>query len=243
VVLFECLAGHRPFAAESPVAIALAHVRAPVPELPDHVPAGLVDVVHRAMAKRPEDRYADGAELAAALHALAAEPTIMLTAPVPAIPPTAPPPEGFGPLAGRRTALWVLAGMLVAAVVLIGGVVALSSMSDGGTDAPTTDSSPSASPSAPRTVTIDPAAYVGKPVADVRTALRGLGLPSRVTTVHNPGGHTAGTVAALRPTGAVTAGTTVAIDAWGAAPKPAATTGGTQHHGGKPAKGKGKGKH
>jgi serine/threonine-protein kinase len=193
------------------------------------------------MAKRPEDRYADGAELAAALHALAAEPTIMLTAPVPAMPPAEPAPEGFGPLAGRRTALWVLAGMLLAAVVLIGGVVALSSMSDGNSDAPQTDASPSASPSPTRTVRIDPAAYVGKPVADVRAALQQLGLPSRVTTVHNPGGHTVGTVAALRPTGAVTEGTTVTIDAWGAAPKPAPTT--TKHHGGKPAKGKGKGKH
>ena len=112
----------------------------------------------------------------------------------------------------------------------------------GGTDAPLTDNSPSASPSA-RTVRIDPAAYVGKPVADVRAALRGLGLSSRVATVHNPGGHTTGTVAAVQPTGPVTEGTSVTVDAWGAAPKPAATTGGTKHHGGKPAKGKGKGKH
>jgi eukaryotic-like serine/threonine-protein kinase len=68
VVAFECLAGHRPFIAETPVATALAHLRDPVPDLPDDVPADLAAVVHRAMAKSPEDRFADAAELAAALR-------------------------------------------------------------------------------------------------------------------------------------------------------------------------------
>ena len=35
VVAFECLAGRKPFVADTPVATAIAHLRNPVPELPD----------------------------------------------------------------------------------------------------------------------------------------------------------------------------------------------------------------
>src|SRR5881394_1058731 len=61
---YECLAGHRPFQADTPVATAIAHLRQPVPELPSTVPAALADVVRRALAKAPEDRYAEGAAFA-----------------------------------------------------------------------------------------------------------------------------------------------------------------------------------
>lgn len=68
VVAFECLAGRRPFEAETPVATALAHLQQPVPDLPDTVPPGLAAVVTRALAKEPADRYADGAAFAVALR-------------------------------------------------------------------------------------------------------------------------------------------------------------------------------
>ena len=68
VVAFECLAGHRPFDADSPVATALAHLNDPVPDLPPEVPADLAAVVRRAMAKEPDQRYADGDAFAAALR-------------------------------------------------------------------------------------------------------------------------------------------------------------------------------
>ena len=83
VVAFECLAGRRPFEADSPVATALAHIREPVPDLPADVPADLAAVVRRALAKDPADRYADGAEFAAALRDPATE---MLRAPPPVVP-------------------------------------------------------------------------------------------------------------------------------------------------------------
>ena len=57
-VAFECLVGRRPYEADSPVATAIAHLRQPVPELPDTVPPALASVVRRAMAKSPEERYA-----------------------------------------------------------------------------------------------------------------------------------------------------------------------------------------
>ncbi|GAA1512884.1 serine/threonine-protein kinase [Nocardioides humi] len=69
VVAFECLAGRRPFEAETPVATALAHLQQPVPQLPPSVPGPLAAVVRRALAKDPAERYADGAAFAAALRA------------------------------------------------------------------------------------------------------------------------------------------------------------------------------
>jgi tRNA A-37 threonylcarbamoyl transferase component Bud32 len=68
VVAFECLAGRKPFLADTPVATAIAHLREPVPDLPDSVPGDLAAVVRRSMAKDPAERYADGAALAAALR-------------------------------------------------------------------------------------------------------------------------------------------------------------------------------
>jgi serine/threonine protein kinase len=74
VVAFECLAGHRPFQAETPVATAVAHLRAPVPDLPESVPVALAAVVRRAMAKDPAGRYPDGAAFAAAVREAIATP-------------------------------------------------------------------------------------------------------------------------------------------------------------------------
>ena len=77
VVAFECLAGHRPFDADSPVATALSHLNDPVPDLPPDVPADLAAVVRpgdvegpgpavrrrrrvRGRAARPAPRRRDG---------------------------------------------------------------------------------------------------------------------------------------------------------------------------------------
>ncbi|NUS53189.1 MAG: serine/threonine protein kinase, partial [Nocardioidaceae bacterium] len=51
VVLYECLAGHRPFDHDSSVATALAHLRDAPPPLPDDVPEQLRRVVDRSLAK------------------------------------------------------------------------------------------------------------------------------------------------------------------------------------------------
>ncbi len=56
VVGYECLAGRRPFIADSPLEVALAHQRDPVPPLPDHVHPTVAALVLRALAKDPADR-------------------------------------------------------------------------------------------------------------------------------------------------------------------------------------------
>ena len=68
VVLYECLAGRRPFDADSPIATALAHLRQEPPPLPDDVPAGLRETVGLALAKDPADRFANVRDFAAALR-------------------------------------------------------------------------------------------------------------------------------------------------------------------------------
>ncbi len=59
VVLYECLAGRRPFDAGSSVATALAHVRSEPPPLPDDVPAHLRETVAVALAKDPAARFTE----------------------------------------------------------------------------------------------------------------------------------------------------------------------------------------
>ncbi len=70
VVLYEMLAGAPPFAEGGSLAVALAHRDDPVPRLDRRVRGlspGLVAVVNRALEKDPKRRFADGAEMRAAL--------------------------------------------------------------------------------------------------------------------------------------------------------------------------------
>jgi YVTN family beta-propeller protein len=74
-VLFECLTGQVPFRRDSELAVLWAHVHDPPPQLREYrpdLPAALDEVVGRALAKEPGDRYPScGALVAAAQAALA----------------------------------------------------------------------------------------------------------------------------------------------------------------------------
>jgi eukaryotic-like serine/threonine-protein kinase len=70
VVGYECLAGRPPFTAETPIALALAHVHKPPPPLPDDVPAPVAALIGQMLAKEPSSRPASArlvAERASAL--------------------------------------------------------------------------------------------------------------------------------------------------------------------------------
>ena len=58
VVAYECLAGHPPFTAREPLAIAFAHKHEPVPPLPPEVPPPVSDLVYDMLAKTPPERPA-----------------------------------------------------------------------------------------------------------------------------------------------------------------------------------------
>jgi len=71
VLLFECLTGTLPFEAESELSLIQMQAHAPPPELIDRapwVPPSVAEVVKRALAKRPEERYASAGELLVALE-------------------------------------------------------------------------------------------------------------------------------------------------------------------------------
>jgi len=67
VVLYEMVAGTLPFTAASAVELALCHLQDPPPPLPASVPEALRQIIVRALAKDPSQRYADGGEMADAL--------------------------------------------------------------------------------------------------------------------------------------------------------------------------------
>ena len=102
VVLFEMLAGVRPFAAESPSGI-IERILTDEPDLaalPGEMPGAVTALIGRALTKNPADRFANGSEFLTALRACGA-----------AVPPALP---------GRRTATrFRAAAAIVAGIVLL----------------------------------------------------------------------------------------------------------------------------
>ena len=73
IVFYELVTGQKPFKADTPMAVVVKQVNDPLPrpkgfihDLPDNVEK----VIFKAMAKKPEDRYQNMAEFAAALESL-----------------------------------------------------------------------------------------------------------------------------------------------------------------------------
>jgi serine/threonine-protein kinase len=248
VVAFECLAGHRPFVAETAVATALAHLREPVPELPPHVPADLAAVVRRAMSKSPEDRFPDGTAFAAALRdpssvaplaaaggtvagaAVADAASTQVLGGIAATPPTGPVSGGPDDEPRRRWWLWALLGVL-AVVLLVGGIAwALSSGGDQpGDQTPSSSATTSKSkdrssePTSSATqeqIVINEGDYVGRDIKDVSAELKSLGLKVKPVRLDNPGDQPEGIVDSLTPTGALDPGTSVSVSYWGKPPPP-----------------------
>ncbi len=243
VVLYECLAGARPFNADSPIGTALAHLREPPPALPDRVPAHLREVVETAMAKDPDRRFASMADFATALRggpisvpAAAAAPDVPAgvlaeepqhTAVLPAVGTTADRPTRQS----RRPAWLPWAGAALGMLLI---VVAMSWVARGtggvpaaGADQPSV-SSGEASPTASSRPVIKVLAddYVGLLAAEAKRRLEKRGLRVQEQTVENRGGHQAGTVSAVDPTGRLHENDRVSLSVWGdpVATQPAAKT-------------------
>ncbi|HPM81268.1 MAG TPA: protein kinase [Candidatus Anammoximicrobium sp.] len=66
VTCYQMLAGRPPFEGDSPLSIAVQHLKKDCPRLEDQrsdLPGGLCRIVHKLMAKRPEDRYQTAVDL------------------------------------------------------------------------------------------------------------------------------------------------------------------------------------
>ncbi len=99
VVLFECLTGTLPFEADSELRLIQLQAHAPPPELVDRapwIPKVVAEVVKRALAKNPQERFGTAAELVAALEAAYGEakasksslPAVQVAGPVPTTSPS-----------------------------------------------------------------------------------------------------------------------------------------------------------
>jgi hypothetical protein len=132
VLLFELLTGEVPYGGDGIVAVALKHVHDPIPSVRTRrpeIPQRVDDLVRRAMAKRPEERFPTLEEMAAEIDACLAEvgepeefaDRTEIIAP-------APPPREDGAERRRRGIPWqLLAGLVVLAV----GVVAVWTLATG----------------------------------------------------------------------------------------------------------------
>ena len=111
VLIYQMLTGHIPYQADTPAKIMLMHILEPVPCISDEradLPLGSEEIISRAMAKDPTDRYMTTAELAsnmeevvhnlqAPVHVQRASPidrTLVSGATVVAAPKTHPPLRG-----------------------------------------------------------------------------------------------------------------------------------------------------
>ncbi|MEA2438239.1 MAG: hypothetical protein QOF65_2795 [Thermoleophilaceae bacterium] len=112
-LFYECLAGQPPFPKDRDVEVLYAHIQDPPPRVsavrPD-LPTALDDVIVKAMAKKPEDRFPTCSAFIDAARTIVGEPAPAAAPPPPppvgvpvpaatAAPPP-PPPPGPPPLAG-----------------------------------------------------------------------------------------------------------------------------------------------
>ncbi len=149
VLLYQLLTGERPF--EGGMSAIMHKALNTEPPLPSQIsvtaPAGFDAVVRKAMAKRPEDRFADAAEFAAAIRDAAegrpmatddshAQEATMVAAPRRAAPPPPGRPAGVPPTAApaqatapaKKSSMPLIAGGAAVVVLLagVGGYFALS---------------------------------------------------------------------------------------------------------------------
>jgi tRNA A-37 threonylcarbamoyl transferase component Bud32 len=230
VVLYECLAGTRPFTADQAVAVAMQHLRDDPPPLPAWVPAGLAALCMRALSKEPGDRPATAGDLAAHLRdpglATAAGAEAPVTAPMATSASAPSSPEHTAVLTGthharerprRRVGLLVPVAAAVAVLLLVGAIgYALTGNDEpqAGGDAPSGSGGAAAEPQGVR---VDPSDYVGRPYPQARSALEADGL--RVARTKQRGQDGApGTVAYVQPHGRVPEDSTVTLGVWQSPP-------------------------
>ncbi|MEM7314071.1 MAG: protein kinase [Planctomycetota bacterium] len=73
VTAYQVLAGHPPFQGDTPLSLAVAHVKEPPPPLADECPKvseALAELIHQMLAKQPDDRFESAQALSIALDAL-----------------------------------------------------------------------------------------------------------------------------------------------------------------------------
>jgi serine/threonine protein kinase len=178
IILYEMVTGSVPFTAETPLAVLFKHISDPLPPpslvKPD-IPAAIEQVLLKALAKDPRDRFATAAEFVAAWErALQSRDTVQQPSDVRTVPP---PPATTGaqtpskpvPLTRSATKAGIptvgIVGCVVAACALFGlGGVALMASSLRGASTPT-------SPPPTQTVQVIPPTNTDSPLPTATAVL------------------------------------------------------------------------
>jgi len=137
IMLFEMLAGKLPFNADTPFSMMHKHINEPPPSIHERrsgLPPGVEQVIKKALAKAPEQRYGSAGEFAAAFKAALTSPTMSTAVPVteePTVvgPVSEPDISGDTTLVKRgqppRSRPILLIGGVIGALILIAGLLAL----------------------------------------------------------------------------------------------------------------------
>ena len=167
VVLYEMVTGRVPYDAETPMAVVIQHMTAPLPlprQINANIPPAVERVILKALAKDPNHRYQSAGEMVEALEAAAAAPAVAeapLPAPVATDAPTeasrgpAPPavPRRAEPASQPRRGLliWLLgAAAVMALLIAVAGVVLLTQEGEPSSAPQATDALSAASTSLPQ---------------------------------------------------------------------------------------------
>jgi len=216
VVAYELLTGELPFTADSPLALLNAHVAKPPPRADAvnlRLPAPAGDSLARALAKRPEERYASAAALVEALERTLLDRDAQATdatGAYRAVPPQATrevprvePPGGSIPPAGGRPGRGPLFLGALAAVLLVVGAsaaVGLRGSAPGATVLPIVAASPSTAAAAPETATAVPATPTAAPATPTAAPTATTAPPSATPAVPSPTAAPAAAPAVPSPT-------------------------------------------
>lgn len=210
-VAYHCLAGRPPFPGTNPVEVAVRHLNDVPAPLPADVPPAVAQVVKRALAKDPADRYPNAAALAADARAVlagrppAARRTKVAVREAPAARTRTLTTVGHRPAlsragaAARRRAALVAAGMVVVAGLT--GALAIAPDADAPTGRAPAPAAPSIAPSPEGRS--EPAAGRGDPTPTSSPA----GVSARPTRSSSPTPAPTTSRPAPRPTAPTTAPT------------------------------------
>jgi len=193
---YECLTGHPAFDGDNAVTIALKQVRQEPEPLPDTLPAGVRQLIARAVVKDPAARFADGAAFVAAIDDVLAGRDLP-AAPATVVPPAAavPPPRSASaqngdtlsvtrpPAPRRRTGV---AMVLLPLLALLAGAGIAAGVLQALTDGAAPASTASAVEQRQGSIVLDAENYVGRPVHEVAEKLTALGLTVQLREVVTP---------------------------------------------------------